>query len=45
LVWNVYANALLAVVTEEATSRRIVMEYRPLDYQESIGKLGYFSAF
>jgi hypothetical protein len=45
LVWNVYANALLAVVTEEATSRRIVMEYRPLDYQESIGKLAYFSAF
>ncbi|WP_139044132.1 hypothetical protein [Allomesorhizobium alhagi] len=44
LVWNVYANALLAVVTEEATSRRIVMEYRPLDYQESIGKLACFSS-
>ncbi|RJT32616.1 hypothetical protein D3227_26735 [Mesorhizobium waimense] len=40
-----YASALLAVVTEEATSRRIVMEYRPLDYQESIRKLVYISAF
>jgi hypothetical protein len=33
----VYANALLAVVTEEAKSRRIVMENRRLDYQKSIG--------
>ncbi|WP_245497321.1 hypothetical protein [Mesorhizobium sp. M5C.F.Ca.IN.020.32.2.1] len=40
-----YASALLAVVTEEATARRIVMEYRPLDYQESINKLAYISAF
>ncbi|RWD00028.1 MAG: hypothetical protein EOS58_31200 [Mesorhizobium sp.] len=40
-----YASALLAAVTEEATARRIVMEYRPLDYQESISKLAYISAF
>lgn len=40
-----YASALLAVVTEEATARRIVMEYRPRDYQESIDKLAYISAF
>ncbi|RWQ31355.1 MAG: hypothetical protein EOS21_31870 [Mesorhizobium sp.] len=40
-----YASALLAVATEEATSRRIVMEYRPLDCQQSIRKLVYISAF
>jgi hypothetical protein len=40
-----YASALLAVVTEEAKARRIVMEYQPLDYQESIRKLTYISAF
>ena len=40
-----YASALLAVATEEAKARRIVMEYQPLDYQESIRKLTYISAF
>lgn len=40
-----YASALLAVATEEAKARRIVMEYQPLDHQESIRKLTYISAF
>lgn len=40
-----YASALLAVATEEAKARRIVMEYQPLDHQESIRKLIYISAF
>lgn len=40
-----YASALLAVATEEAAARRIVMEYCPLDHQESIRKLVYISAF
>ncbi len=40
-----YASALLAAATEEAKARRKVMEYQPLDYQESIRKLTYISAF
>lgn len=40
-----YASALLAVATQEANARRIVMEYQPLDHEESIRKLTYISAF
>ncbi|RWP57418.1 MAG: hypothetical protein EOR08_30795 [Mesorhizobium sp.] len=34
-----------AVATEEATARSEVMEYQPVDYEESIGKLVYIAAF
>ncbi|TIS62350.1 hypothetical protein [Mesorhizobium sp.] len=40
-----YAIAVSAVATEEATARREVMEYQPVDYEESIGKLVYITAF
>jgi hypothetical protein len=40
-----YASAVSAVATEEATARREVMTYQPVDYQESIGKLVYIAAF
>jgi uncharacterized membrane protein YkgB len=40
-----YAIAVSAVATEEATARSEVMEYQPVDYEESIGKLVYIAAF
>jgi hypothetical protein len=40
-----FANALVAVAVDEASARRIVVEYQPLDRSEAIGKLVYISAF
>jgi hypothetical protein len=39
------ASAVSAVATEEATARREVIAYQPVDYEESIGKLVYIAAF
>jgi hypothetical protein len=40
-----FANALVAVAVDEASARRIVVEYQPLDRSEAIAKLVYISAF
>lgn len=40
-----YATAVSAVATEEATARSEVMEYQPVAYEESVGKLVYIAAF
>jgi hypothetical protein len=40
-----YADALLAVATDEASARRNIIEYKPVDHREAMGKLIYISAF